>query len=246
MQFKTSITKIQNGREIIRDHKLDDLVKEKSFVEAIFLLFKGELPNKNQNRMLNAIFTAVIDHGPATASALNARISASAKNPTHASLAAGLLGLGERHGAAVSLAMDFFYKNLKEPEIGEKIKKLKDQKIRISGFGHKVFTDVDPRTATLFEIAKETGVFGQYCKFALETQDALNKISSPRQLPLNIDGAVAAVLCDMGFDAKLGDAIFIIGRVPGLLAQIIEEVENDEGIRRLGEEEVEYIGEIHL
>lgn len=240
MKFKTSITNIQNDKEIIRGHKLEELIKEKSFVEVIYLLFKEELPSKNESKMLNAMLVAAIDHGPGVVSALNARMSASAQNSTHSALAAGILGFGPRHGIAGQGMMEFLYAHVEDKNIFELVIQLKEQKVRIPGFGHKVFTDLDPRAEVLFELAQEFGIFGKYCTFAHTLKDALNAQSS-RKLPINIDGAIGAILCDMGFDAHLGQTFFLIGRTPGLLAHIYEEQLNDEGIRRLEENEIEFI-----
>ena len=79
MKFKTSITDIKNGEEIIRGQKLEDLVTNHSFVETVFLILIGKLPTEKEKRMLDAILTSVIDHGPGVASAMAARISASKK-----------------------------------------------------------------------------------------------------------------------------------------------------------------------
>ncbi len=241
MKFKTALTHIENDKEIIRGKSLESLVKKQSFVSTIFLLLFGRMPKKNEEVMFNAIFTSVIDHGPGTTSALNARISVSAGNPVHAALAAGILGFGERHGMAVEGAMEFFYENVDNKDIGIKIRELKDKKVRIPGFGHKVFTTTDPRSVTLFTIAKKQKILGKYSKFAGVVQKELNKVSS-KPLPLNIDGAIAAILCDMGIDARLGNTVFLIGRIPGLLAHIYEERADDTGIRRLEENEIEFIG----
>lgn len=240
MKFKTSITKIENDKEIIRGKTLESLVKKQSFVATIFFLLFGRLPKKTEEIMFNALFVSVIDHGPGTSSALNARVSTSAGNPVHASLAAGILGFGERHGMAVEGAMKFFYENVKNKEIGLTIKEFKDKKIRIPGFGHKVFTDTDPRAVTLFSVAKKQKIFGEYSKLALTVQKELNKISS-KPLPLNVDGALAAILCDLAVDSKMGNTIFLIGRIQGLLAHIYEERTHDVGIRRLEENDIEYI-----
>jgi citrate synthase len=70
MKFKTSITNLNNGEEIIRGYKLEDLMQKKSFAETVFLILKGELPNENEAKMFNAILTSAIDHGPGTASGL--------------------------------------------------------------------------------------------------------------------------------------------------------------------------------
>lgn len=240
MHFKTSITNVQtDGTEIIRGYELGDLVKNNGFVETIYLLLKGQLPNQAQAKMFDALLTSVVDHGPAVASALNARISASAKNPLHASVAAGLLGLGERHGVVIESAMKFFFDHKDEADVGELLKNMKEQKKYAPGFGHKIF-ETDPRTGRLFAIAKETGISGSYCEFAQKVEETLNLISS-KKLPLNADGAIAAILCDMGFDARVGNGLFVIARVPGLVAHVIEEIQNDEGIRRLEPEDIEYI-----
>ena len=241
MHFKTSITNVQrDGTEIIRGQELGDLVHNHSFVETMYLLLKGEMPTKNQARMLDAILTSVIDHGPAVASALCARISASAKNTLHSSVAAGLLGLGDRHGVVIEPAMKFFSEHIEEADLLGLLTKMKEQKKYAPGFGHKIF-EVDPRSERLFGIARETAVYGKYCEFAQKVEATLNSISS-KKLPLNADGAIAAILCDMGFDARVGNGIFVIARVPGLVAHIVEEVTSDEGIRRIEPEDIEYIG----
>ena len=158
MKFTTAITHIKNGKESIRNHVLTDLIANNSFVQTIFLLLKKELPSAAQEKMCNALFTAVIDHGAGTASAMNARISASAGNNIHSSLAAGILGFGARHGVAVQDAMSFFYNMEKVEDIASHLKIMKEKKIYAPGFGHKIFS-TDPRTEALFAVAKETNTF---------------------------------------------------------------------------------------
>ena len=114
------------------------------------------------------------------------------------------------------------------------------QKTRIPGYGHKVLKH-DHRSDTLFAIARETGFYGAHCEFALAIGDALHRVSS-KPLPLNIDGAMGAIISDMGFDWKLAKGFFIIGRMPGLVAQVYEEMTGKVGVRRISEEEIEYTG----
>lgn len=243
MKFTTHITDVTpDGTELIRGHNLDELIKERSFAETIFLVLQGTLPSEAKKAMMEAIFTATIDHGPGTASALCARISASAKNSMHTALAAGILGLGDRHGAALEPAMQFFYDHVDHDDIPGLLAELKEKKVRIPGYGHAVIRGEDPRSVTLISLAKELGIADKYVSFAQTVYDELNKISS-KHLPLNIDGAIAGILCDMGFDARLGKGIFIIGRMPGLVAQVFEEMTEDTGIRRLSQDDIEYIKE---
>lgn len=245
MHIKTSITQIKDGKEIIRGKKLEDLVKKYTFSQSIFLLLTGRLPKKNEARMFEALLVSAIDHGAGTASALTARVSASADNHIHTSLAAGILGFGWRHGMALEAAMVLFDGAISEmldegKTLTEIVSEYKAQKVRLPGFGHKVLK-IDHRSTTLLAIAKKQKLFGDSCRLALQLEKELAKQSS-RSLPLNIDGAMAAILSDMGFSPQQGVSVFLIARVPGLLAQIVEENEQDGGLLRLEEGEIEFVG----
>jgi citryl-CoA lyase len=240
MQWKTSISHVQDGKEIIRGYDLKELINKKSFVETIFLVLKGELPSENETKMMNALFTAAIDHGIGVSSAMTARTVVSTGNSMHTALAAGILSMGKLHGSAIEGAAKFFQENNTNNNVEELVKESKNKKIRIPGFGHKILQD-DPRSTALFEVAKETNIYNKNCELAVKIGEELNKISS-KKLPLNIDGAMGAVMSDMGFDWKLAKGFFIIGRVPGLVAHIYEEMNSKDGLRRLAEEDAEYTG----
>ncbi|MFA6424099.1 MAG: citryl-CoA lyase [Candidatus Magasanikbacteria bacterium] len=240
MKWETKITNVNSGKETIRGKKLSGLIKNNTFTETIFLIWQGRMPKAKETKMLDALLTAAIDHGIGTASAMTARIVASAKNSMHTALTAGILAMGERHGSAIENAAKFFLKNIKNKNLVQTIGELKDKKVRLAGFGHAVL-ERDERAEELLKIAKKTGFFKQACQVAVDSQKELNKISS-KQLPLNIDGAMGAILADMGFDPDMMKGIFITARVPGLVAHIYEEMTNDAGLRRLHEDEISYIG----
>jgi citryl-CoA lyase len=241
MQWKTAITNVNSGQEIIRGQSHNKLALEKSFTEVIFLILKGDLPTEKEVKMMNTILVEMIDHGPGTASALVTRVVASTNTTLYSSVAAGTLALGgSRHGGALGGAAKFFTENINAQDLPGLLVELKSKKKYVPGFGHKVLK-VDNRAETLLKIAKENGFFGKYSEFAIRVKEELNKTSS-KPLPLNMDGANAAILLDMGFSQKLIDGFFIIARTPGLVAHAIEEAESGEGIRRLDEKDIEYIG----
>lgn len=240
MKVTTAITDINEEKEYIRGYSLDQLMQKKTFVETIFLLLKGELPTEKQTVVLNALFTAAIDHGPGTASAQTVRIVASAKNSLHTSVAAGILAMGERHGSAIEGAAIFFQEYAHTRDIVTLAKTMKEQKVRVPGYGHS-FLEEDHRSATLFTIAKEQGIHGAHCAFAEQFHQEINTIFS-KKLALNIDGAMAAVLLDMGFDTRIMKGFFMIARVPGLVAHAYEEMVDDSGIRRLDQDDIVYTG----
>lgn len=240
MKFQTNITQVADNRETIAGYELTALATQVEFSDAIWLLLRGELPTSTQAKLFKTILTSAIDHGPGTASAQTARIVASAKTSIQAAVAAGLLAMGERHGAALDNAAHFFVENRENTNLAELVSELKSKKIRLPGFGHAVLTK-DHRSETLLAIAKETGFFGSYCQLAQNLEIELNKISS-KPLPLNVDGAMAALLLELGFVPGALTGIFIIARTPGLVAQATEEMTTDVGLRRLSEDEIEYTG----
>ncbi|MBU0661056.1 citryl-CoA lyase [Patescibacteria group bacterium] len=240
MKIKTAITDIKENKEYIRGEALSSLIQDKSFVEVIYLLLRGELPSSAHKEMMNALFVAAIDHGPGTASAQTARIVASAKNSMHTALAAGILAMGERHGSAIEGAAQFFVDHKDEENIAGIVADLKAKKVRIPGFGHP-FLSHDERSDVLFVKAEELGITGVHCRVAKDVHTALNAISS-KPLALNIDGSMAAILSDMGFDSAMMKGLFIIARMPGLVGQVYEEQTNDVGIRRMSQDHIEYVG----
>ncbi len=239
MHFTTSITKIENDRETIRGYELTELIKKHTFTEAIFLLLKGKLPTETETKMLNALLTAAIDHGAGAPSAMVARITASTKNSLHTAVAAGVLAMGELHGSAIEGAARFFVEHLEDKDLLGTLTAMKARKERVRGFGHKVLS-VDHRSEVLFQIAKETNVYGRYSEFAHVVGEEINKISN-KPLPLNIDAAMAAILLDLGFAPEIMKGFFIIARTTGLVAQAYEEMTSGTGVQRLEENEVEFI-----
>ena len=62
-----------------------------------------------------------------------------------------------------------------------------------------------------------------------------------KPLPLNVDGALAAVLYDMGFPPQAGQLLFMVSRVAGLTAEVAEEYAQEKPMRiRIP---VRYVGE---
>ncbi|MBI2600391.1 citryl-CoA lyase [Candidatus Daviesbacteria bacterium] len=236
-KWKTSISGIVDGEVHIHGYKITDLIDNVNFTDAIWLELKGELPTEKERAMLDSILISTIDNGMGPPSVTNARNSASAGNPMQAAVAAGVLGIGEYHGGAVEECAHLLQMGLAASKLVEKVISSGD---RIPGFGHKVYTE-DPRAKQVFEKAKTLGFFGEHCELAVAVEAELERLKG-KKIPINVDGAIAAVVSDMGFDYRLGKGFFIIGRVVGLIAHIFEEWVREKPFRRVPNEEIEYDG----
>lgn len=244
-KWKTKVAGQVGGKTIVRGFELTKLVEEVGFVPAIWLVLKGELPNKKQERMFEAILVSSVEHGLGPPSTTVARTVASTGNSVNTAIAAGISAIGEYHGGAGEAAAEIFQKALKTGKrIDVAAKTIVDEVIksgkRMPGYGHSVYT-VDPRTQTLLKIAKKEGYYGKYVSLALEVEKELQKRTG-KKLPLNVDGVQAALLLELGFNPKLARGVFIIGRTPSLVAHVFEEQTVEKPYRRLSEEEIEYTG----
>lgn len=236
-KWKTSISGIIDGEVHIHGYKITDLIDKANFTQAIWLELKGEMPTEQEKAMLDAILISTLDNGMGPPTVTNARNSASAGNPMQASVAAGILGVGEYHGGAIEEAARVLQMGLAADALIDKIISGGD---KISGYGHKVY-EVDPRAQQILQKAKDLGFYGEYCELAQEVETKLAE-KKGKKIPLNVDGAIAAVVSDMGFDYRLGKGFFIIGRVVGLIAHIYEEIVREKPFRRVSDEEIEYDG----
>ena len=100
---------------------------------------------------------------------------------------------------------------------------------RVAGLGHRVHTR-DPRTPVLFELARTEWAGRRSASCSSEALKIVVR-DTIKPLPINVDGALAAVLHDMGFPPVFGRLLFIIGRVAGLSAEVKEELERERPMR---------------
>ena len=236
--WKTSITKVEPNRLITRDRLQEDLIGNISFSEMVYLLIKGDLPSANDKKMLEAVLVSFCDHGVTPPSTQAARLMASAGSPVNACLAGGILAFGENHAGAIENAMKNLQDGVKVSEAYNRpvsetatfiIEEHKKKDRKVPGFGHRYHIE-DPRAHKLLKLAEQYGCNGKHFKIAIEMERILMK---QKGIKMNIDGANAAILSDMGFDWRLGCGMFVIGRIPGMLAHVNEEMSNEESFRKI-------------
>jgi citrate synthase len=239
LHWTTAITSVQPNEIRLRGYRLDELMGRVTFGQTVYLALKGEMPSPEVGRLMDAMLVSSIDHGATPPSALAARTAASTGATLSASIAAGVLAINRFHGGAIEGCMELLLEaigRLGEPPSPQELAsvmlaELTAQKKRAPGFGHRIHTD-DPRTKRLLSLADELEVSGDGVMMARAFEQALEK-SLGRRLPLNVDGALAALLVDLGFPPELGNAFFIATRVVGLAAQVHEEMTHQRPMRRI-------------
>ena len=236
--WRTGITHSDETNIWISGYEVGALMQHSTFAETIFLLHQGRMPSKHEGRLLDAILIASSDHGPGSPSAATARLACSGnRGSVSSAVAAGVLAIGDQHGGAGMACMEMIRRGLnlaKEQSLSldEAARRIVEQsrkdKTRLPGLGHRVHS-TDPRKDILFGMAREFGLAGDGVAFVLAVEKEV--AAQIKSLPLNIDGVLAAVLYDLGFEPVFGRLAFIIGRVGGLTAEINEELNRENAMR---------------
>ncbi len=250
MNWKTKITKVEPNHLITRGYRQEDLIGNIPFSHVVYLLLKGELPTKEHGKMVDAILTACMDHGVTPPSSMASRIVASGEVPLPTAVAAGILSIGDSHGGAIEKGAKFLQDGIKKmkdenmdiQKIAETlVSESREKKRRILGFGHRVHTS-DPRTKRLFKLSDELNISGDHIDLSKKIEKEL-ETNIGKKLPINVDGAIAAIISDMNFDWRLGKAFFLLGRVAGITAHVYEEQTEFKPMRKIFDTDVEYDGE---
>ncbi|MBS3748758.1 MAG: citryl-CoA lyase [Candidatus Thermoplasmatota archaeon] len=249
MDWKSSITKVEPNHLITKGYRQQDLIGNIPFPHVVYLLIKGELPSKSHGKMMDAILTSCIDHGVTSPSPMASRVVASGGVPLPSAVAAGILSIGDAHGGAIEKGARFMQNGVKRMmdercsvEVMAKtlVAESREKHQRILGFGHRVHSE-DPRTVRLFALADELKIAGNHIHLAKEIEMELAEVLG-KKLPINVDGAIAAVISDMKLDWRLGKAFFLLGRVAGLTAQVYEEQTRFKPMRKMFSVNCEYDG----
>jgi succinyl-CoA synthetase alpha subunit len=237
--WHSGITQIQPNKVAVRGYDIAELMGHVSFGAAVYLILTGELPSPAVARLMDGILVSSIDHGATPPSALSARNVASTGATLSASVAAGIMSINRHHGGAIEDCARQLKSILDraardsislEEAATRTLRAMNEAGERMSGFGHRVHNK-DPRTARLFELAREAGVDGAYIQAARAVEKAF--AAAKKSLPINVDGAIGAILADLGMNPAAFNGIFMIARTPGLIAHVIEEQTRERPMRRI-------------
>ena len=244
---KTSISQVFPDRILLRGYDLAALAGRYSLGDTLYLLFRGQLPPGKEGQLLEAMMVLSVEHSINAPSTHTARAVANCGVPLQAAVAAGISAIGEHHGGAGEACARLLQEATragdgKEPaELAARIvAQARREGRRLPGFGHRLH-DPDPRARRLLSLAAGWELAGAHVALAEAIAVALQD-STGRSLPLNVDGAQAALLSDMGFDWQMAKVVFILGRAAGLAAHAVEEMSTGKPFQFIAPVQAEYVG----
>ncbi len=232
--WSTAIIDIEPNRIAVRGYPIESLIGSLSFAEMIWLMLRGERPRPEHAALFEAALVAAVDHGPQAPSIAIARMAMTCGIGINGAVASGLNVLGDVHGGAGQRCMETLQaivarsaaenQTVEDAAAGHVRSALAAGEV-LAGIGHR-FHRLDPRSVRLLALLQDAAAAGQIGGLHARAADAMaNEMSrlKGRQVALNIDGAFAAILCELGFPPILGRGVFLLSRAVGLCAHAYEQ-----------------------
>ena len=215
----------------------NEIIGKVDFTSYFWMLVTGELPTETQKFFANAVLTAIAEHGLVPSVVATRMTYAAAPEAFHGAVAAGLLGCGSVVLGSAEVAGQFYAAQVKAAKEGgltakeaaaAGIQALRADKKAIPGFGHPQHAGGDPRALLLLSLAREHGVEGPHIEMLYAIRDTLpDQIGRP--LPINVNGAIPAVMLDVGFPLAALKGVSLLARTASLIGHLQEETERPIG-----------------
>ncbi len=248
--WRTAVSTYDEASITIGGYRVRDMMRNLDFGGSLFVLCQQRVPTKAEAKLLNALLISVLDHGIVAPSAI-ARIIAASGVPLQACAAAGILSIGDVHGGAGEQVAKRLMEQVAEAKAAgtaiadharDIVTAVRAKKERIEGYGHPLHPETDERVDTMVALARELDLVGPHLELALAIGDEIQR-QSGRRIPLNVDGAMAGILMDLGFDWRLTRLFVFVPRAAGISAHAVEEVERERGWRVIAKAgEIDYDG----
>lgn len=241
---------------LLGEDLLDTVEKHSLSGLVISMLLGREVTSAKLVACTDYVLRLLADHGPYVAGAVNTIMTARAGKDLASGLSAGLLTVGPRFGGAVNGAAKAWLNGVSQDKPPKRfVTDYKENGGIIPGIGHRKYRidAPDPRVGKLKEEFSHNGNGDKYLKFALGVEAVTTKKKG--NLILNVDGAIAAIMLDL-LESELGyntdelqeladieffNALFILSRSIGFTAHYLDQRRNDEGLLRLGSDDITYI-----
>lgn len=214
-----------------------EIIGKVDFTSYFWLLVTGTMPDARQRHLADAVLAAIAEHG-LVPSVVAARMTyAAAPEALQGAVAAGLLGCGSVVLGSAEVAGRFYADCLADMAATGKsaaaaaadgVRALRAERKAIPGFGHPQHSGGDPRALLLLDIAREQQMAGRHIEMLYAIRDALPEAIG-RALPINVNGAIPAVMLDAGFPLAALKGISLLARTAGLIGHLQEESERPIG-----------------
>lgn len=225
--------RVRKGKEII------EADKSLSHAGNFLWMLNGEKPIEEATKAFDVALILHADH-ELNASTFAARVIAATLADIHSAVTGAIGALkGPLHGGANEAVMRLLFEIDKAgADPVEYVRDLLAKKVKISGFGHRVYKTEDPRATHLRRMSEQLGRASGDAKWYEMSRKIELFVTEEKKLNANVDFYSASTYTTLGIDIDLFTPIFAVSRISGWAAHVIEQHDNNRLIRP----RAEYIG----
>jgi citrate synthase len=229
-----------------------DLIGKVGFTDYFYFLVTGNMPTEDQRFFTDAVLVAIAEHGLVPSVQAARMTLAAAPEAWQGAMAAGLLGVGSVVAGSSEAAGKYLVALIAEAKrtgasfedtATAGLKRLVQEKQKVPGLGHPQHSAGDPRAILLLTLADERGVAGDHVTMLRLLEEHAPAITK-RPLPINVSGAIPAVMLDVGWPVDAIKGLPLLARTAGLVAHLYEEAQRPIGFIMSGhaDEAITYDG----
>ena len=221
----TSFDRLRNGKEVIPgDAKLNHAA---NFLYTL----TGKKPDSVMEKVFDVALTLHADH-ELNASTFAARVTAATLSDIYSSITSAIGALkGPLHGGANEAVVHMLLATKSPADASAKGKSDLENKVKISGFGHRVYKVLDPRAVHLKKLSKDLGESTGNEELYEKSVLVEKTVKEEKNLNANVDFYSASAYYSLGIPIDLFTPIFAVSRVSGWTAHVLEQYRNNRLIR---------------
>jgi citrate synthase len=221
----TSYERLRAGKELVPgDPNL-------SYAANILATLTGRKPDDVMERAFDVALILHADH-ELNASTFAARVTAATLSDIYSAVTSAIGALkGPLHGGANENVIRMLLSTKSPDDAAEKVKNDLNKKIKIAGFGHRVYRTVDPRAIHLKKMSEELGRRTGHTELYEKSARVEQTVRELKNLNANVDFYSASTYYSLGIPVDLFTPIFAVSRMSGWTAHVLEQYRNNRLIR---------------
>lgn len=238
--WTTRISRAEGGRIRVRGYPVEELIEGLSYIQSAFLVLTGELPDKREAALFDLVLRSGMDQQFISAAVGAARFTASAfPDSAIPALASGMLATGSVTGSPqepAEMLMEAVSWNIETAQAAERAVDIwLERRGVVPGLGHPLHKTAEPRAVTVRRLAQQYSGWRQHGQLLDAIEAELEKRKGKR-LPINLAGAIGAVVADLNFDPLIIGGLGALSYGMALLAHITEEIREGVPLRIIPDE----------
>ncbi|MDQ1471650.1 MAG: citrate synthase [Bryobacterales bacterium] len=202
-----------------------------SFAGNFLYCLTGKKPDHIMEHTFDVALTLHADH-ELNASTFAARVTAATLSDIYSAVTSGIGALkGPLHGGANEEVIRMLLEVGTSDKAVERVHEMFEKKIKIPGFGHRVYRTEDPRATHLRIMSEELGKSTGQEDLYLMSSRVEETVKGEKKLNPNVDFYSASAYYSLGIPIDLFTPIFAVSRMAGWTAHVLEQYHNNRLIR---------------